>query len=115
MKSILLIFIIILLVSLGLNFYFYQGRQNPSAESQAEAEKVVVEVRKLILLPEDEVPTVATVSDPQKLKDQPFFSRAESGDKVLIYTKSAKAILWRPSTGQIIEVSPINIGQNLEQ
>lgn len=70
---------------------------------------LLTEVNLLYDLPTDESPTVATVSDKTKLKNQPFFSKAENGDKVLIYTKAKKAILYRPTTHKIVEVSPLTI------
>lgn len=72
--------------------------------------KILSKVEKNILLPEDETPTVATISDVEKLKSsQLFFAKAENGDKVLIYTKAKKAILYRPSIAKIIEVAPIDL------
>jgi hypothetical protein len=53
---------------------------------------------------------VATVSDPEKLKEQPFFTQAKKGDKLLIYAKARKAILYDPAINKIIEVSTLNIG-----
>lgn len=114
MKIIRILFIVALLISLSFNFYLYK-KNNNRPFSAGDVKNTVEWVGKLILLPTDETPTIATVSDPEKLKDQSFFSRAQYGDKVLIYTKSAKAILWRPETGQIIEVSTININNDLGQ
>lgn len=61
-------------------------------------------VSKIYLLPEGETPTIATVTDPDKLKSKIFFANAKSGDKVLIYTKADKVILYRPSENKIINV-----------
>ncbi len=77
-----------------------------------EAKQLSTAVGKLIELPVDETPTIATVVDAAKVKTQPFFTNAQNGDKVLLYSKSSKAILYRQSTNKIIEVAPINIGNN---
>ena len=82
---------------------------NPEEASQEEAERLSQEVGEKIQLPK-ETPTVATVVDAAKLKDQPFFANAKNNDKVLIYTSAKKAVLYRPSTKKVIEVAPINIG-----
>ena len=96
-------------------FYFYSQYQsikkNPNQAAQAETEQLVAKVGKLIDLPKDETPTVATVLDKEKLKGQAFFSNAENGDKILIYTKDKKAIVYRPSQNKLINVGPIAIDQ----
>lgn len=107
-----LVLIVSLLVS-GYLFYQYKKAariiDNPKELTKAQNKKIIEQVGKLISLP-DEEPTVASVLDKNKLKDQPFFRNAENGDVVLIYTKAKKAILYRPSTNKIIEVAPINVG-----
>lgn len=76
-------------------------------KDQIEATLLAQKVGKLISLPADEQPIVETVTDLLPLKDKPFFSKAESGDKVLIYEKSTLAILYRPSKNIIINtISP---------
>ncbi len=85
-------------------------RANPQKYVQETVDSLVGEVRQLMVLPEGETPTVATVVDPQKLKDQPFFANAVTGDKVLIYARARKAVLYSPTSHKIIEVAPLNIG-----
>ena len=111
--------VIIALIAIIAAVYFfvqYQKTQNllanPNISAQQEVKSLVAKVGNLIELPAGEDPTVATVSDKTKLADQPFFANAENGDKVLIYTKAKKAILYRPSTNKIIEVAPVNLGNN---
>lgn len=65
------------------------------------------EISKFLQLP-NETPTLATVSDVEKVKDQTFFKNAQNGDKVLLYSTAGKAILYRPSTKKVIEVAQIN-------
>ncbi len=101
--------------------YFYtqyrdtqQKLANPTEYAKEEAQLLITKVGKLIELPAGEEPTIATVSDAAKLSEQPFFAKAQNGDKVLIFTQARKAILYRPATNKIIEVAPVNIGNNEE-
>ncbi|HSW96554.1 MAG TPA: hypothetical protein VLF89_01880 [Candidatus Saccharimonadales bacterium] len=82
-------------------------KQNSVLAAQTEVDTLQGQVGKLIELPK-EIPTVATVSDINKLKDQPFFANAKNGDKVLIFVQAKEAILYRPSGNKIIKVSPVN-------
>lgn len=106
----------IALAGIGSGVYYYLQYQNtqkflkdPVLGSRIEADKVVEKVAKMVELPQEQ-PTIATVSDIEKLKGQQFFARAQNGDKVLIYQNAKKAILYRPSSGKIVEFGPINLG-----
>jgi flagellar basal body-associated protein FliL len=103
--------VVLLLVAVSSSIYFYR-KSNVKIDSQEEAVKdlarTIKMVGKHIVLPTDEQPTMATVSDPEKLKDQPFFVNAKKGYKVLIFSLSKKAILYDPVADRIVEVAPIN-------
>ena len=93
--------------------YFYKNNisyKNPELAAELEAKELAEKVGKLVLLPEGEVPALATVTDPELLKNQAFFAEAQSGDKVLIYTNAKKAILFRPSLNLVINISTVNLG-----
>jgi hypothetical protein len=113
-KYILIILIVLCLVLIGLAFYFYHKavllKQSSSLSQQKEASALIAEVGRIILLPANETPTIATVSDPSLLKDQSFFADATKGDKVLIYTNARRAILYDPIQKKIINVASIAIG-----
>lgn len=91
-------------------YYYFQYRsimKNPEIVSKQELAWVVNKVGKLMQLPANETPTLATVLDKSALQDQDFFKNAENGDKVLVYEQAKKAILYRPDTNRIIEVMPV--------
>ncbi len=101
----------VILIVIGIAAYFYLWRDMGGAGqiTAEEASRLTREVGSVILLPEGETPTVATVTDPAKLADQPFFKDSVSGDKVLIYAGSRKIILYRPSQKKIINVAVLNM------
>ena len=116
LKKYLVKVLVIAVLALGTSsYYFYNEasmlKKDPNKTAKEDTDKLVAQIGKLIVLPEGETPTVVTVSDPEKLKDQAFFSRAKTGDKVLIYTNARKALLYDVENNKIVEVAPINIGQ----
>jgi hypothetical protein len=108
----MVVLVLALLGALGAAGYFYKQvhdlKANPQKVSDDEAKSIIAAVGKLVELPTDETPTIATVTEPDKLKDQPFFAHAKAGDKVLIYNNAKKAILYDPVANKVIEVAPIN-------
>lgn len=105
---------VILLIAIGAALFFWfqinQLKKDPASVAQKQTQELVARVGKLIVLPENETPTMATVSDPSKLQDQPFFLNAKKGFNVLIYSSAKKAILYDPFSNKIVEVAPISIG-----
>jgi hypothetical protein len=105
-----LLLILLLIGAIGTSVYFYKkANRDPQADAAKELQATIKLVSRHMVLPADEQPTLATVSDPAKLKDQAFFTRAEKGDKVLLYSKSGKAILYSMKQDKILEVSPFNV------
>lgn len=106
--------LILLLGSVASTVYFYSQytavKTNPQKITQDERAALLAQVSRLIVLPQGEDPTVATVSNIDVLRAQPFFANAKNGDRVLIYANARKAILYDPVNNRIVEVAPVNIG-----
>lgn len=115
-KTVMLVVVILFLLSFFVTGFFAwqyfqlkQRVQNPEQAEITEIETLLNKVSRLMVLPDNERPTIATVTDKTKLSDQEFFQKAQNGDKVIVYEKTKKAILYRPSINKIIEVSVINL------
>jgi hypothetical protein len=97
--------------SLGTAAYFYSEYRKVTEirTPEAELESIVADISEFFELPSGETPTLATVTDREKLSGQEFFASSQNGDKVLLYQEGRKAILYRPSTGKIVNVAPIGV------
>lgn len=114
----LIMLTLVALFGAGMSVYMYRQWQgtknlldNPTEAAKTEVSNLVSRVKKLMMVP-DEEPQIATVLEQEKLKDQQFFANAKNGDKVLIFMKAQKAVLYRPSTNVIIEVAPLELTGN---
>lgn len=105
-------YILVLIGLLGISGYFYKQnkdlKNNPTQVQQQEVAQLTEKVNKLYNLPE-ETPTIATVEDKDKLKDQPFFKDAQNNDKLLMFTNAKQAIIYRETDNKIINSGPIVI------
>lgn len=68
-------------------------------------DEVLGAVAKLAVLPGGEKPTIGVINDIDKLKSQRFYTAAQNGDKVLLFTKAKTAVIYRSSTNQIVNMS----------
>ena len=112
-KNIFLGVVVVLTIVLLSAYFFFPARAvstDPNVALQREIKNLTVHIGTFMALPEGEQPTLATVTDKEKLNGQEFFTRAQNGDKLLVYVKAKKAILYRPSTGKIIEVTNLASG-----
>ena len=109
-----LFILIFLLIIFGIFIGFFYSNsifyKNSAQITDSQAASIIEKVGKLAFLPEDETPTIATVSDPALLANQPFFAEAKKGDQVLIYTSARKAILYDPVANKIVNMATLNIG-----
>lgn len=115
-KKVLGVILILVLIWLAYGYVHTKNElnkaKNPETAGKTEIEQIENQIEKVVALPANETPTLATVSNADKLKSQIFFRDTQNGDKVLIYSKSGTAILYRPSTKKVIEFAPVNLGNN---
>ncbi len=104
----------VIFVSIAPAYFFYRRYEdtqekisNPTLAARQDTEDMITKVAEYVELPEDEEPSIVTVSDRDKLRGHPFFSKAKNGDKVLIYSKAKKAVLYDPVEQKIVNVALI--------
>ncbi len=110
----LICFGIIGLSLIGTTVYFIKHRnaaQNPAAENT----QLLESVGRLILLP-DETPIIATINQAESLvKEQPFYVGSENGDKLIIFPKMQKAIIFSPKRNIIVNAGPFVINSDTQK
>ena len=84
---------------------------DPTLASQVNEQetKVLLEkIGKLIELPKEKDPVVATINDAESLATtQDFYTNAHNGDRLVIYRASKKAIIYDEQNDKIVNVGPI--------
>lgn len=88
--------------------WFVLTHRKHNASAPSEVPSLISDVSRHYVLPTDEEPAIATVTDKTKLTT-PLFTKSENGDKALIYQKNALVIIYRPSIDRIIAVGPVSI------
>ena len=100
--SIRTLVVLLLLALLAAGYFAYRSMFAPEALKRREVAKWVEIIGGSVELPRGESPTLATVTNEEKLDGQAFFREAKNGDKILIYPRAAKAYLYRPGTGKLV-------------
>lgn len=102
---------VLLVVLIALTYFWYSKSSAWEYQSHlatpAELQQLVEKVGKLVVLPPDEAPTVITVADPAQLAQWPLFHGSKRGDKVLVFEKSGKIILYDPVADRVVAAGVI--------
>lgn len=99
--------LLVFLVLAGAGTYLLLSVSKPTDSKNPK--DIVERVGRLVILPTNETPTVAVVSDTRKLPKVPLFADAENGDRVLIYPTAKRAFLYRPSLDRLVAMSDVSI------
>lgn len=82
------------------------GSQSSATGDSLQA--VQAAINRHYVLPSNEVPALATITDKTKLTAG-FRDNARNGDRLLIYQKNHQAVLYRPSIDRVIAIAPVTI------
>ena len=112
----LIVLVLLALVGGGAYAYFkYHSKASVEKRAQAETVRLVKEVRKVMILPETDVPAVFDIQDPVLLtSQQAFFAGAEKGDNLLVYPQLGKAIVYSPKRKMIVNVGPVTFNDSVK-
>lgn len=102
---------ILVILAVAIVWFFAGQRQDQaikiqSVENTKPVSSFVAEISKFIILPEEN-PIIVTVAKIELLKDNLFFVDAKNGDKVLLFEKANKAILYDPIVNKIINTGTV--------
>lgn len=79
----------------------------PKTDQEA-VSRYLAQLGKLMVVPKDDTPVLATVEDPDALvKQQAFFQGSQKGDVVLIFPKTSRAVLFSPKRNIIVNAGPL--------
>lgn len=117
------VLLVVFLISTGfLGWKYYENQKelslikNPEAQVEAEKEAIidiVEKAEKIVLLPKNVLPQVLTVVDADAaVRQQPSLDGVVTGDKILVYEKVSKAVVYSPSRNIIVNILPVYFQQN---
>ncbi len=98
--------IVVCLLIVGIAWNYHKKNSDPRKRAIAEGMVVLQNVKKLQITP-DEKPIIATIDDAEKMmKEQPFYAGVQNGDKLLIFPKSQRAVIYSPKRNIIVNSGP---------
>ena len=83
------------------------GASVVQGSDQNKADDLLQRVSQIMVLPKDEVPTTAIVTDMEPLKSQPFFKDAKIGDEVIMYPGARFIVVYDPIANKIVNAGPL--------
>lgn len=114
-KKILLGSFLVIAIFIGLHWYHFYSLIVFQDEGQREAARIAHSVSGRVQLPKNEDPALAIIKDKKVINRGGVLADAENGDRILLYYKSGKAVLYRPSNGKIVAIGPLVLDASASQ
>ena len=120
-KIIVTLFILFIITLGGAVYFFVQYRKvqtlnnSNSLSTEEEVMNVVGLVSKHVVLPKDEIPSIAIVDNVEELKNLAFFENAKNGFKVLVYRQSGLAVMYDPESDLVVNMAKIEKESFIEE
>lgn len=106
-RKLVIILLLLLFVTLGVcGLLFVKYKQAVETKTLSERQQILQKIEAVIVLP-DEQPDLSTVLDTSKLTNATLQKRAQDGDKLLVYDKAKRLIIYRPSVGKVVDMLTI--------
>lgn len=84
---------------------------NPNQATEltaAQTEELLAKVSKLINLPDEKSPAVATINDVETLSaQQDFYKDANNGNKLIVFARARKAVIYDEKNNIIVNMGPV--------
>jgi hypothetical protein len=101
-----IVVLVVCVLVVGMAWVYHKKHSDPRSRAIAEGMMVLENVKKLQIIP-DEKPVIATIDDAEKMmKEQPFYAGVQNGDKLLIFPKSQRAVIYSPKRNIIVNSGP---------
>ncbi|MET1033133.1 MAG: hypothetical protein ABWX94_01395 [Candidatus Saccharimonadales bacterium] len=108
LNIILSVLLVIAVIAGG--FWYWQYHKTADKNPESEQRRWTSELSKVIIMP-DEKPLITTVLDKTKLTNETLASQAQNGDRLYIFAKSERLVLYRPADKRVVNMLTIQTKQ----
>src|SRR5262245_22767820 len=84
-------------------YFFHQYREAVADNPGAQQRTITQKVGSLVITPKEQA-QLATVKDASRLTSSALASRTQNGDILLVYGKSGRIIIYRPSLQKVVDM-----------
>lgn len=102
----LFVIIVVLAIVFSLGAMYKADQAADEKLLKVENQVMLDRISKLLNLP-DEAPIISTVNSKEDFAKAPAFRDAEKGDKLIVWVSANQAVLYRPSTNKVIDVTTV--------
>lgn len=101
-----ILLVLLLAISAASVLLFIKYREAVDDNPKTQERRTIQQVTDILEAP-DEQPSVVTVLDASKLSNKQLAERAHDGDKLLVYAEHKRVVIFRPSSGKIVDMLTI--------